>query len=64
MRFDEARLRQALPRAWSIRTARQWTEVNPALGQCNVTAAVVFDLFGGEILRTRLPGAWHYTNGH
>ena len=34
----------------------------PASGQCNVTAAVVFDLFGGQILRTKLPGVWHYYN--
>ena len=38
------------------------TTENPASGQCNVTAAVIYDLFGGEILRTRLPDVWHYYN--
>ncbi len=60
--YDEARIRQALPRAWSSKTAVQWTAANPASGQCNVTAAVIYDLFGGEILRTRLPDVWHYYN--
>ncbi len=60
--YDERCLRAALMNAWSLETAVQWTQENPALGQCNVTAAVVFDLFGGEILRTRLPEVWHYYN--
>ena len=60
--YDESRLRAALLEAWSLETAVQWTPENPASGQCNVTAAVVFDLFGGEILRTRLPEVWHYYN--
>ncbi len=60
--YDEARIRAALTRAWSDETAVQWTPENPASGQCNVTAAVIADLFGGEILRTRLPEVWHYYN--
>lgn len=60
--FDERRVRTALMRAWSLDTAVQWTAENPASGQCNVTAAVIYDLFGGEILRTRLPSVWHYYN--
>ena len=63
MRFDEPKVRKALPLAWSSETAVQWTAENPALGQCNVTAAVVFDLYGGEILRTKLGEFWHYYNG-
>ncbi len=62
MHFDENQVRDALVKAWSLETAVQWTEENPASGQCNVTAAVIFDLFGGEILRTRLPEVWHYYN--
>ncbi len=60
--FDEARVRAALRKSWSSQTAVQWTAENPASGQCNVTAAVIFDMFGGEILRTKLPGVWHYYN--
>ena len=60
--FDEAMVRTALEHAWSSETATQWSPENPANGQCNVTAAVVHDLFGGEVLRTRVGGVWHYYN--
>ena len=40
----------------------QWTPENPASGQCNVTAAVIFDVYGGEILRTPVADVWHYYN--
>ena len=60
--FDEARLRSALRASWSLETASQWSVENPANGQCNVTAALVYDLFGGEVLRTRCADVWHYYN--
>lgn len=60
--FEEAAFRAALRTAWSLETAVQWTPENPASGQCNVTAAVVHDLFGGEIRRTLLGETWHYYN--
>ncbi len=55
-------IRTALVDAWSVETAVQWTPQRPAAGQCNVTTVVVHDLFGGEILRTRIPKADHYYN--
>ena len=62
MIFDEEQVRTALETAWSLDTAKQWSNENPANGQCNVTSAVVHGLFGGEILRTRYPEVWHYYN--
>lgn len=62
MQFDETAVRAALEKAWSLETAQQWSEENPANGQCNVTSAVIYDLFGGQILRTRYPTVWHYYN--
>lgn len=56
--FDEAAVRNALSQAWSLETAKQWTPECPAAGQCNVTAVVIHDLFGGEILQTALPDDW------
>ncbi len=60
--FEEGGVREALEGAWSVETAIQWSAENPANGQCNVTAAVIHDLFGGDILRTRYPELWHYYN--
>ena len=62
MHFDEQTVRAALNNSWSIDSAQQWTAENPAAGQCNVTAAVIHDLFGGDILRTRIPEGFHYYN--
>lgn len=47
-------LRIALEESWSAATssASDWTESNHAKGQCAVTACVVNDYFGGEILNS------------
>ncbi|WLR97349.1 YunG family protein [Shinella sumterensis] len=51
-----------LYKSWSTETGSQWLPENPARGQCNVTSLVVQDMFGGEILKTEVPGAWHFYN--
>lgn len=56
--FDETTVRDALHRVWSLETAKQWTPDCPAAGQCNVTAVVIQEMFGGEILQTALPDDW------
>jgi hypothetical protein len=48
--------------AWSTATGRKWRRDNPACGQCSVTALVVQDLLGGDILKTDVGGAWHFYN--
>ncbi|WP_051022255.1 YunG family protein [Nocardia pneumoniae] len=47
-------LASALQRSWSAETSStpDWTETNRAKGQCAVTACVVQDYFGGDILNT------------
>lgn len=62
LEFDEVKIRVALARSWSASTARQWCEENPALGQCNVTALLIQELFGGELLKTSLPYDDHFYN--
>src|SRR5215468_11608119 len=62
MKFDPQRVARCLRKSWSLATARQWTETNPAAGQCNVTALLVHELFGGELLMTRLPEGDHFYN--
>jgi hypothetical protein len=55
-------LYQRLRRAWSLEAGRHWKADNPASGQCGVTALVVHDRLGGEILKTRVNDAWHFYN--
>jgi hypothetical protein len=62
MNFEPRQVARALRQSWSSATARQWTEDNPAAGQCNVTALLVHELFGGELLKTRLPEGDHFYN--
>jgi hypothetical protein len=51
--------------AWSRETSsdpKGWTEANPAYGQCAVTALVIQDTLGGELLRSVINGVSHYWN--
>jgi hypothetical protein len=62
MTFDAEQVASALLKSWSLESARQWTAENPAAGQCNVTALLVHELFGGDLLKTRLPEGDHFYN--
>ncbi|UQR66696.1 hypothetical protein LRP30_16200 [Bradyrhizobium sp. C-145] len=62
MDFDPDEVQGALRKAWSLSTASQWTADNPAAGQCNVTALLIHDLFGGDLLKTPLPQGDHFYN--
>lgn len=62
MSFDPDRIQSALRKAWSPATASQWTADNPAAGQCNVTALLIHELFGGDLLKTPLPAGDHFYN--
>lgn len=55
-------LYERLRRSWSVETGRHWRQDNPASGQCGVTALVIQDALGGEILKTDVNGAWHFYN--
>jgi hypothetical protein len=60
-----AALRERLERAWSRSTSAEptiWTSSNPAWGQCAITALVVQDHFGGELLRGQMREGSHYWN--
>ncbi|RXH14014.1 YunG family protein [Bradyrhizobium guangzhouense] len=62
MNFDPDKIQKILRQSWSLATARQWTPANPAAGQCNVTALLVYELFGGDLLKTPLPAGDHFYN--
>lgn len=57
-----AALQQALEHAWSPASSSKYSVENPARGQCSVTALVVQDIFGGEILKTRTDEGMHFYN--
>ena len=62
---DLATLEAALERSWSAKTSyySDWTPQNPAYGQCAVTALIVQDYFGGELVfQATTPGEAHFWN--
>jgi hypothetical protein len=57
-------LEAAIRASWSLETCdptdiAEWTPSNPARGQCAVTALVIHDVFGGELLEAEV----HLPNG-
>lgn len=61
MKFREIeKMSDVLLQSWSIETSSKWTPDHPAGGQCGVTALVINDLFGGEIMKTKVPEGWHF----
>jgi hypothetical protein len=50
---------------WSRETSadpERWSPENPAWGQCAITALVVQDAFGGDLVRGVVDGTSHYWN--
>jgi hypothetical protein len=64
-RLELAALRDELNRHWRAETSfwpDEWTPARPSVGQCAVTAMIVQDRFGGDVLRTLNGGVVHYWN--
>src|SRR4051812_17372535 len=59
---DVNEFHEILCRCWSVDSSSLWLPENPARGQCNVTALVFHDRFGGEILKTPIGDEWHFYN--
>lgn len=58
-------LHERLRQAWSQPTSSDpdnWSEENPAWGQCAVTALIIQDILGGDLLRSTVQGCSHYWN--
>ena len=58
-------LEEVFPKAWTGQTSayKDWAPKEPSYGQCAVTAVVIQDFMGGEILRCPCnSGSTHYWN--
>ena len=55
-------LETLLLKCWSSETSSLWSPENPARGQCDITAIVINDFFGGEILKTFIDNQPHFYN--
>ena len=65
---DQRHLYDLLRQLWcketcAPRMAEQWSEENPTLGQCSITAFLVQDIFGGDVYGVPLgDGNYHCFN--
>jgi hypothetical protein len=55
------RVRKALEQSWSLQTCVIYNSSYPSYGQCAQTSIVVWERFGGDILKTT---GWHGTGVH
>jgi hypothetical protein len=62
--IDVDDLKKMLLKAWCAETAKgDWSKENPSLNQCAITALIVQDFFGGDMLRCKMTnGDSHYWN--
>lgn len=59
---DPAHIGRILEECWSAETSSRWSAATPSRGQCSVTALVLNDHLGGDILKTRVGDSWHFYN--
>ena len=57
-------LRRAIEPGWDDRTAwrGRWTAARPSLNQCAITAMLIQDLYGGDLVATTMDGVPHFYN--
>lgn len=60
--FNRMVVQKALNRSWAMDTSPGWTSDNPPDSQGSVTSLLIYDIFGGEILKTHKKKGWHFYN--
>ncbi len=55
-------VQEALQHAWGLDKSSGRKFVNPAIGQSSLISQLMYDIFGGEILKTRKNKSWHFYN--
>lgn len=62
--FNKAIVQKALKKCWALDFNPRWKPSNPSVDQDSVTSLMLYDIFGGEILKTPIPQkkGWHFYN--
>lgn len=60
--INKASIQKAILSAWAMEESPSWKPADPALGQSSLISKLVYDIFGGEILKTRRIKSWHFYN--
>jgi len=59
---DEMAVKAALNRAWTYDKSPELTPDKTAINKSSVISQLIFDIFGGEILKTHKRRGWHFYN--
>jgi len=60
--FNKIVVKRALKRTWGLDNNPRLIANNPAVNQSSVISQMIYDIFGGEILKTRKKKGWHFYN--
>ncbi len=60
--FDRRVVQKALKRSLALDANPGWTLNKPFDGQSGVTSQLIYDIYGGEILKTHKKKGWHFYN--
>ena len=55
-------VQKALNKSWSLDNKFNVTKVNPLDGEGSLISRMIYDIFGGEILKTHKKQGWHFYN--
>ena len=59
---DKTIIQNALNSTWEIDDTPIWSSENHLNGQSSLTSHLIYDIFGGEILKKRKAKGWHFFN--
>jgi hypothetical protein len=60
--FDKLVVQKALKRSFELDSNSEWISTAPADGEGSLTSLLIYDIFGGEILKTHKRKGWHFYN--
>ena len=60
--FNTTIVQKALKHTWASGTKKRWSPDNTTNGESSLTSQLIYDIFGGEILKTHQANGWHFYN--
>jgi hypothetical protein len=60
--YNRMVVQEALKHTWAMENNPGWSPGKPANGQSSLISQLIYDIFGGEILKTHKKKGWHFYN--
>lgn len=55
-------VRKALKKSWAYYANSKWVSKGSAINQSSETSFIIYNIFGGEILKTHMDNGWYFYN--